>query len=525
MDYIWILVAFLCGYIVKQVGLPPLVGYLLAGFGLHAAGFEAHSSLEYLADLGITLMLFTIGLKLNFKSLAKPEIFVVANMHCLIWCSLVLGKLLLMGAIVGSSITFFDATWQVALLIAFALSFSSTVGVIKLLEEQDELKTRHGKIAMGILVIQDILAVVFLAIANGAVPSLWAPLLVLLIPLRPMINRLMKNTGHGELLPLTGIFLALTGYQLFYLVGLKGDLGALLIGMLIAGYPKSTELYKSLISFKDLFLIGFFLSIGFTALPTMEMVFAALSISVLLVLKFILFFALFLALKLRARNAFLSAMTLSNFSEFGLIVANMAVSREWLSPEWLVIIALAVTVSFIISGAIFKYSHQIYARYQPRINRFQWQEDVSNYQLTQPDDAEILVIGLGRVGTATYDSLSRTYPKRVWGIDADEERVKTHIEEGRQVTLADGDDAEFWSKLKLNSISLIMLSTPNVSEMQSMIAQIRQGQFGGRIVCIARFEDERQELIASGADAAFSYYAEVGSGFAEEGKRLLQHPA
>ncbi|MGK0440757.1 MAG: putative Kef-type K+ transport protein [Pseudohongiellaceae bacterium] len=522
MDFIWILIAFCGGFLVKQLGLPPMVGYLLAGFGLHALGFEPHESLDSLANVGITLMLFTIGLKLNIRTLIKPEVCVTAVSHSVFWCLFILGKWLLLSALGFGLTSMLDMSWQSALLIALALSFSSTVGVIKLLEDQDELKTRHGKVAIGVLVIQDIIAVLFLTIATGKVPSIWALSLFLLIPMRPLLNNFMEKGGHGELLPLAGFFFAMGGSELFTLVNLKGDLGALVMGALIGAYPKSTELYKSLISFKDLFLIGFFLLIGFTALPTLEMLAMAALITVLLVAKFGLFLALFFAVKMRPRNAFLCAITLSNFSEFGLIVANMSVENGWLDADWLVIIALAVTFSFVISGGIFKHSHKIYARYKDLINRLQWREDANRLIINQPKAAEIFVVGLGRVGTSTYDSLSVTFPGKVLGIDADEERVSNHQQLGREVILSDGEDADFWSQVNLSSISLIMLSTPNISEMQSMIEQIRNSNFSGRIVCISRFEDDRQQLLEVGADAVFSYFAEVGAGFAEEGKKLLK---
>ena len=75
MDFLWILIAFVCGFLAKQINLPPLIGYLAAGFGLHSFGVEPHSNLQSLANLGITLMLFTIGLKINFKTLLKPSVW------------------------------------------------------------------------------------------------------------------------------------------------------------------------------------------------------------------------------------------------------------------------------------------------------------------------------------------------------------------------------------------------------------------------------------------------------------------
>lgn len=521
MDFLWILIAFGFGFAAKQIGLPPLVGYLLAGFSLNAWGFESNGVLDTLAELGITLMLFTIGLKLNFRTLIKPEICVSAVAHHALWCGLFVVKWLVFGAVGLGLSAELSMTWQTALLVAFALSFSSTVGVIKLLEDQDELKTRHGQVAVGVLVIQDIIAVLFLAIATGKVPSIWACLLVLLIFTRPLLDRIMVKGGHGELLPLAGFLLALGGSELFSLVNLKGDLGALLVGALIAGSPKATELYKSLMSFKDLFLIGFFISIGLAALPTFDMLLTAAMFSLLLVPKFLVFLGLFLLFKMRARNAFLCAITLSNFSEFGLIVANMAVVEGLLSNSWMVVIAISLTLSLIISSVISKYSHKIYSRYNHVINRLQWQDDVRNLVVEQPASASILIVGLGRVGASTYRALSLSHPNQVLGVDADEDRIAKYKKMGWDVLLGDGEDADFWSAFRLDNISLVMISTPGVFDMVAIIEQIKKRSFAGRIVCIARYEDEKQQLLSVGANAVFNYYSEVGAGFAEEGKRLI----
>ena len=137
---------------------------------------------------------------------------------------------------------------------------------MKILEESSELKVRHGKLALAVLIIQDIVAVIFLVAATGKIPSEWAAALLLLPFLRPVFYRILERVGHGELLPLAGFFLAFGGYELFSALGVKGDLGALVMGIVIAGHSKTSELYKTLMNFKDLFLIGFFLSIGFTAL-------------------------------------------------------------------------------------------------------------------------------------------------------------------------------------------------------------------------------------------------------------------
>ena len=241
-DVAWISLAFVLGLLSRLVGLPPLVGFLATGFLLSAQGIADDTLLQKLADLGITLLLFTVGLKLNLRTLARPQVWAVAGIHMSIIVG-ILGLVFYGLALAGVSL-FSELNLQKALFIAFALSFSSTVFVVKVLEEQGEMTSLHGRIAVGILLMQDVIAVAFLAISSGTLPSPWAFLLLSLIPLRWVLLQLLQRIGHGELLVLYGFLLALGGAEIFELVGLKGDLGALVLGVLIASHAKAEEMEK-----------------------------------------------------------------------------------------------------------------------------------------------------------------------------------------------------------------------------------------------------------------------------------------
>lgn len=520
MDFIWVLFAFICGLGMKLISLPPLIGYLVAGFILNFAGVTPDATLDTLADLGITLMLFTIGLKLEIKSLLKPEIWAASLSHMGIWILVFFGVALGLGAL---SLPFFsDLSLQTAALIAFLLSFSSTVCVVKLLEESGEMKTRHGKLAIGTLVMQDIVAVLFMALATGKAPSIWAIGLFGLIFLRPLFDLLLNKSGHGELLPLAGFFLAFGGYELFELVGVKGDLGALLFGALLSGSNKSTELSKNLLNFKDLFLIGFFLSIGFTALPDWPMFYTALLLSVLLPIKFLLFFALFTRLSLRGRTAYLSALALTNVSEFGLIVAALAVDSGWLTEQWLVIISLAVAMSFVFTSVVYKRAHELYMRNKNLIKRFEKPGRLPEDCIDQIDRADILVIGLGRVGLGAYKALDSMAGERVCGVDADRGRINNMRAEGMNVCVGDGEDTDFWEQLNLSKVKLVLLAVPSVEDSHNIVVQINNSGFKGKVAAIARYQDEQQKLMDVGIDKVFNFFTEAGIGFAEESIRLIQ---
>lgn len=519
MDFIWIFFAFVCGLIAKTINLPPSIGYLVAGFSLHFMGYEADDSLTTLSHLGITLMLFTIGLKLNVKSLFKNEVWLASSLHTVLWLatSIAVIKLFALFAInyfVGLDIT-------TALLIAFALSFSSTVCVIKLLEENGEIRTRHGKISVGILVIQDIVAVAFLVFATGKAPSLWAFALLALFLVRPVINKIINHVGHGELLPLMGFFIALGSYEVFELVNIKGDLGALLVGMFLSSHSKATEINKSLMSFKDLFLIGFFLSIGFSALPTFEMLNLAMLLVLLIPLKFILFFALLSSLSIRCRTAYLSALALSNFSEFGLIVAAISVNSGWLTNDWLVILALAVSISFILTNILYRFAHSFFSKYKYVFQRFERKKILTEDTFSQPSNAPIVIVGMGRVGMGAYRAFSDYSQKNAWGLDSEKDKVGWLKEQGVDAYYGDAEDAFLWERIDLTKLELVLLALPKIVDSMNITKQLQIAGYNGKIAAIARYDDERIELESCGIDKVFNFYSEAGVGFADESIALI----
>lgn len=228
----FLLVAFLGGLGALALRLPPLVGFLAGGFVLNALGYEETPLLTTLANIGVTLLLFTIGLKLDVRTLLRKEVWAGASLH-LVVSTLLLSAALGLFALAGFKLLD-GVPWQTLALLGFALSFSSTVFVIKVLDKRSETQTAYGRLAIGVLIMQDIFAVVFLTVSTGEMPSPWALLLLLLIPAAPLLQRLLDRMGHGEMQMLCGMLMALVlGYGLFDAVGIKGDLGALIVGLLL----------------------------------------------------------------------------------------------------------------------------------------------------------------------------------------------------------------------------------------------------------------------------------------------------
>jgi predicted Kef-type K+ transport protein len=449
MDPFFIAIAFLLGFLVRQVGLPPLVGFLAAGFVLHALGFEGGDGLQLMADLGVTLLLFSIGLKLQLKSLAKPVVWATSSLHMLITTAVFSAGVFLLSQ---TSLPFFaDLSLPLCLLVAFALSFSSTVFAVKILEEKGEMTSMHGRVSIGILIMQDIFAVIFLTASLGKIPSAWALLVPLVLwGLRPLLYRLADRCGHGELLLLFSLFVALVvGAAGFEVVGLKADLGALVLGVLMAGHEKSSEMAKTLLSLKDLFLVGFFLTIGLSGAPSL----AAIGVAALLVavvpLKVFLFFVLLTGFKLRSRSSLLGSFSLANYSEFGLIVAAVGAGNGWIGSEWLVIIAIALAITFVIASPLNTTADMLYAKYKEKLQKFESETRHPDDQPIDPGTATIAIFGMGRLGTMSYDFLHEKFGDTVVGFDYNPEKVKQHNESGRRVLYGGPTDPDFWSRLQV----------------------------------------------------------------------------
>ncbi|MGM0419273.1 MAG: cation:proton antiporter [Thermodesulfobacteriota bacterium] len=516
MNPLWIFAAFIFGAVISRIGLPPLVGYLLAGFALNSMGVVGGELLETVANAGVTLLLFTIGLKLKIKNLAKPAVWAGTSIHMIIT---VIIFAVFANILCYSGVPLFDQlTFQTTLLIAFALSFSSTVFAVKVLEEKNEMASRHAAVAIGILIMQDVIAVVFLAVSTGKIPSVWSlPLIVLLVIARPLLARIISFCGHGELLMLFGIFMTVVGYSGFELVGLKGDLGALVVGMLLASHPKAHELSDKLLGFKDLFLIGFFLNIGISGSPTLTVFMIAVLLAMLMPLKTGLFFFILTRFKLRPRTSLLASLSLSNYSEFGLIVGSIGVAIGWISNEWLVVIAIALSLTFIMAAPLNAASHRIYALISSRLKPFETLKRLPEDEPIDTGDAEIAILGMGRIGTSAYDEMRRRYGDIVIGVDFSSEQVKEHQKKGRRVIFADASDSDFWKRVEpsKSSVSLVMLALPDPRTNIFSIEQMKERGYKGQITASVRYEDEMELLKKAGIDGVYNLYEEAGVGFAD----------
>lgn len=504
IEAVWIVFAFSLGIVVRMIGLPPLIGYLAAGFSIAASAdylglsVDSTSALQHIAHLGVLLLLFTVGLKLKVKSLVRPEVMGGGLLHFFISSAVFTPAFFL----------FLAVDWYTALMLSIALSFSSTVLAAKVLEGKRELRAFHGRVAIGILVAQDLIALCVMSIASGQTPSMWA-LVVFGIPLlRPLIYRLVDYSGHEELLVLLGLLLALVvgGYG-FEQIGLSSELGALAFGALLANHPRSSELSKALWSIKEIFLVGFFLQIGIGGLPDQNAVIFAVIMAIALPFKGVLFFALMVLFKLRARSAFLTSLSLTNYSEFGLIVASIAI------PEWIIPLALTVAFSFVVSAPLNRFAHTLYeklSKYLILMERKGFHPDEQPLYIKD----EILIVGMGRTGMASYRALhDKGYS--VLGIDSDPIKIEQQIKDGVHSLFADAEDTVFWKRLHAPQLKYVILAANDLEAKTLAAEKLRESGFTGCIISHCLYPEHAESIRAAGADFVHKTFSETGLKLAE----------
>ncbi|GIG23041.1 potassium transporter Kef [Cellulomonas chitinilytica] len=513
--------ALVGGLLAVLLRLPPLVGFLAAGFALGAGGAPELPYLDAIANLGVVLLLFAIGLKLDVRTLLRREIWLTTAVHLALSVAIAVGFLGLL-AVIGFGYVAGES-WGALALVGFALSFSSTVFVVKVLDDRSDTTSLYGRIAVGVLVMQDVAAVVFLSFASGEPPSPWALLLVLLLPGSWVLHRVWDRVGHGELQALFGVFVAVVlGFGLFELVGIDGDVGALVVGALLASHPQAGELSRSLMTFKDLMLVAFFVQIGLHGTPDAVEVALAALLLLLLPFQVAAYSVVLWMMRLRRRTSFLAGLVLANFSEFGIIVVAVGASAALLDEQWVVITSLAVAFSFGLSAIVNRRGVELASRLSRLLPARDKDRLHPDDRLVDIGDADAVVLGLGRVGAATYARLRDEYGLSVVGVEHDRTRVATLEEEGYEVVRADATDLEFWNRVqRAGRVKVAVLAMPFHKANLIALARLQAAGFTGKVAAVARYDDDVAELQRKGADAVFHLYGSAGFALADHAAEVL----
>ncbi len=503
MDVLWLIGAYGLGLTASQIGLPPLVGYLGAGLALSTVGMADADVLAEIGHFGVLFLLFTVGLHLRLRNLLRNEVLGTAGAHALVTAAL----FTIAGAALGLEA-------GAALVLGLALAFSSTVLAAKALEDRRALGAYHGRVAIGVLVLQDLAAVAALGLAGGQAPGRLAPLVLLLPLARPLLLRLLKASGRAELLLLYGLLLAIGGAALFSAVGLGDELGALAAGILLAGDPRSEELAERLWGLKEAFLVGFFLVVGLTGFPDPTGWLLVAGLLALLPVKAALFFGLFLLFRMRARTAYLASLSLTSYSEFALIVGAVAVEAGLLGEPLLVVLALAAAGSFAVNALLNRWANPLYERWEARLVALERPGPHPDDQPRSLGSARILIVGMGRVGTAAYDAVTERGTRPV-GLDIDPARIQGHLEAGRRVIYGDATDPELWARLEAANLRAVIMALADPEVEAAAAEMLRERGFTGEINALATRRQEDERLRAAGVSTICHPLVQAGIELAE----------
>jgi hypothetical protein len=226
----------------------------------------------------------------------------------------------------------------------------------------------------------------------------------------------------------------------------------------------------------------------------------------------LLFVALLIGFGLRGRSAMLAALGLTPYSEFGLIIAAVAADKGIIDASWMVILAVAMGVSFIPLSAFNQHAFALYRRVRASLTRLERSTLIPPERSVPVTDAEALVFGMGRVGTAAYDTIKAQLGEAVVAFDVDDEVVAAQQVAGRRVFEESATDADFWERLHVDrqQVRLIILAMHSHEENLAAIQQLRLEGFTGHVAATAYFDDEVGALEAAGADQV--YHISRGAG-------------
>lgn len=519
---IYLAAVFAAGLVAVVLRLPPLIGFLAAGFILSGYGVDKIAGLEVAADIGVTLMLFAIGLKLDLKALLGKEVWLTATAHMVLAVLAGTGFIALLSVWGIAGV----ANMKVAAVLAFALSFSSTVFAIKILQDRGDEQALYGRITIGVLVMQDIFAVIFISISAGTLPHPLTFALAVLIPVLVVILRRFTRLGHGEMQALFGIFMALVpGFALFEYLGLSGSLGALIMGLVLAGHPGADQLSNSLFTLKELLLVAFFVNIGYAGTLTTTTTVGGLALLALLPIQWAAYWGLLALLGMRHRTSLLTAALLANYSEFGLIVAALGVSAGWLDSQWLMMIAVAVAASFVVAALINPRNTSVLSTIAARIPPRPPEKLNIHDRPIHIGQARALVLGMGRVGSAAYQQLVLEHGFEVLGVEHDPRRVELLRSQGVSIVEGDATDTDFWDRVIRNGlIEIIILAMPEHHANMDALREIRHRKFTGTVAAVAMYFEDVRDLHDLGIDVVVHMFAGAGRDLADQGVEVRRLP-
>ncbi len=479
-----------------------------AGFGLVAVDEQFH----LLATLGISLLLFVVGLKL--------DVHVIRTMGLVALITAVAQVVVTFAAGFGLSLALGIAPTP-ALFVAIGLTFSSTVIIVKLLSDKREIDALHGKLAVGILIVQDMVVVVVLiglsgfvdpqaasslAEAGSAILAGATGLAVLALLTKyalPAATRLLARSP--ELLVLFAFAWALSLATLSDQLGFGTEIGAFLAGVSLASTPYREAIGSRLVTVRDFLLLFFFVTLGasldLSAVGTIIGPALILSLFVLVGKPLILMVLLGLA-GFRKRTGFVTGITMAQISEFSLILAAVALRLGYVDGAAVAMITLVGLISIGLSAYMIQYSHAIYDRIGGRLGIFERDNPHREEAEDDPketDRVDVILFGLGRYGGNMAGGL-RERNIEVLGVDFDPQVVRRWHDERLPVRYGDAEDPEFPSALPLDQAGWVVSTMPQLDINLTLFRSLRHHDFAGRIALTAHNDRDASRLKEVGAD-------------------------
>jgi Kef-type K+ transport system membrane component KefB len=484
--------------IIKQ---PPIIAYLIAGVLVGPLFFNIldGSSTEIVtsfAHIGVAFLLFIVGLNLDFKVLKEVgAVSFFAGFFEII-----------ITAIAG----FFIASWlgldqRSAMFIGAALAFSSTVVVVKILSDKKEIDTLHGKIALGILIVEDFVAAIILM----AIPFIsgnldlisiaekigLVSLLILFISLFAVfaVNRILDYLAKNqEVLFLFGIAWALSLAALFDYLGFSLEIGALIAGMSLASTKYHIDLGGKIKPLRDFFVVLFFVFFGsqLSGEITGKMMMTAIVISIFVFIgKPLIVMTVLRIFGYKKRTNFLAGSSIAQISEFSLILVLLGFSLGQINQK---IMSLAVLIAIITIGASsysIYYSNWIFNKIAHLLNIFEGKKFIK--EDLQSEKYDIILFGYHRVGYKLLDSIKKISKSYVV-VDYNPKVVLGLGKRGVNAVYGDASDKNFLSELPLDKAKLIISTIPEKEASISIAERLKE--IGSNAVFLATTEQPRHAL-------------------------------
>ena len=437
---------------------------------------HADEQIELLSELGIAVLLFLVGIKLDIQLIRSlGAVSVMTGLGQVLFTAF-------FGWLIGLALGLGHIT---SLYIAVALTFSSTIIIVKLLSDKREIDALHGQIALGFLIVQDLVVVLAMIVLSaigvgaasaggghgdstvlGLLASGAGLVLAVVVFARYLANPLTERLARTpELLVIFAIAMAALLAAVGDVVGLGKEVGGLLAGMALASTAYRETIAARLAPLRDFLLLFFFIALGATLDLSLlgANVPAALVFSVfVLVGNPLIVLAIMGAMGYRKRTGFLAGLTVAQISEFSLIFIAMGVTIGHVNQEALGLVTMVGLVTIAVSTYMITYSHQLYAFFEPYIGFFERRgtpREPEQGQAHRTEANRILLFGLGRFGTAIGLRLHQR-GLRVLGVDFNPEAVKRWRALGLEAEFGDACDPEFVAELPVHQADWLLLTLP-----------------------------------------------------------------